>query len=303
MEPNFNPGVTFPLVACCRWCGSSDTNIGWVVTLFLSLSLSFCPRIGPVLTAKHLTRNLLRMLNLCYLVSCKKKKKKTTNVNIGHQNLDQLVPQGPEGVAPLPPPDSAARFPDRKIRVSTRRVRGDLLASRVLECLAEIACLYGDQVRVVNTVQDELPQVQPGDFRFVFFFGLDDPAAVPSLRLGPAHSSQGRRRTAAAAAAAAATPPPPAAASAAPGPHPSGGGRSAWSGRAGARRGGAAALGLRPHGRAPGRAAGKPALPGRPARRLQDGMLPRRMESQADIGIQVRAGGGGKQQLLGLFFF
>ncbi len=78
-------------------------------------------RLGPVLTAKHLTRNLLRMLNLCY--------------------------SAPEGAAPVP--SSASAFPDRKVRVSTRRVQGDLMAQKVLETLAEIACLYGDQVRNV----------------------------------------------------------------------------------------------------------------------------------------------------------
>jgi WD repeat-containing protein 81 len=71
-------------------------------------------RIGPVLTAKFLSRNLLRMLNLCYAS--------------GGFALD------------------CSRHPDHKIRICVRRLHGDDLAQNVLDCLSEIACLYGDQI-------------------------------------------------------------------------------------------------------------------------------------------------------------
>ncbi|XP_050717169.1 WD repeat-containing protein 81-like isoform X6 [Eriocheir sinensis] len=72
-------------------------------------------RLGPVLTARHVTRNLLRMLTLCYLPDS-------------------------GALAPLPP-DS-----NDKLSVTRKRILGDLYAKKVLICLSEIACLYGEQV-------------------------------------------------------------------------------------------------------------------------------------------------------------
>ena len=52
-----------------------------------------------------------------------------------------LCYNGPETLAEVP-----ERHPDRKIRVGKTRIHGDNLAATVLECLAEIACLHGDQI-------------------------------------------------------------------------------------------------------------------------------------------------------------
>ena len=48
---------------------------------------------------------------------------------------------GPESCVEVPD-----RHPDHKIRIGKKRIHGDNLAQNVLECLAEIACLHGDQI-------------------------------------------------------------------------------------------------------------------------------------------------------------
>ena len=76
-------------------------------------------RLGPVLACRHLSRNLLRMLALCYA--------------------------GPEGVQ-----DAGRPHRDQKIRVSAARVTGDITAEPVLECLSQLVGLYGDSLVVVQ---------------------------------------------------------------------------------------------------------------------------------------------------------
>jgi len=76
-------------------------------------------RVGPVLTARYLTKNLLRMLNLCY--------------------------SGLEALQPVPGP-----FVDHRVRLTPRRIYGDVLAEHVLQCLGEIAALYGEQIILVQ---------------------------------------------------------------------------------------------------------------------------------------------------------
>jgi len=76
-------------------------------------------RLGPVLASRYLAKNLLRMLNLCY--------------------------QGPEGCRATGDP-----FPNQRIRLSPGSVSGDIAAGPVLDCLAHLAGLYGDQVILVQ---------------------------------------------------------------------------------------------------------------------------------------------------------
>lgn len=73
-------------------------------------------RLGPVLTAKYLTRNLLKMLTLCYL-----------------PDTGALTPVSSDTI-------------DDALSVTRKKIQGDLASLRVLDCLSEVACLYGEQV-------------------------------------------------------------------------------------------------------------------------------------------------------------
>ncbi|XP_059477141.1 WD repeat-containing protein 81 isoform X2 [Neocloeon triangulifer] len=75
-------------------------------------------RLGPVLTARHLSRNLLRMLSLCYL--------------------------GESSLAPSKGQDSCCQA------IPGLKLVGDDNSARVLSCLAEIAAIYGEQLVVVQ---------------------------------------------------------------------------------------------------------------------------------------------------------
>ncbi|XP_046619150.1 WD repeat-containing protein 81 isoform X1 [Neodiprion virginianus] len=75
-------------------------------------------RLGPVLTARYLSRNLLRMLTLCYA--------------------------GTENLTPISKNETAR--PDDQSKWPNTMLVGDRNASKVLECLTAIAGLYGEQI-------------------------------------------------------------------------------------------------------------------------------------------------------------
>lgn len=78
-------------------------------------------RLGPVLTARHLTRNLLKMLTLCY---------------VGQENL---LPDFSGG-------DVAANESGNLLyfSIADGRIVGDQNAVKVLECLTSITAIFGD---------------------------------------------------------------------------------------------------------------------------------------------------------------
>lgn len=78
-------------------------------------------RLGPVLTARHLSRNLLKMLTLCY---------------IGQENLMPDLMENSECTKNLH--DDFLMF-----TIADGRVSGDRSAVKVLECLTSITTIYG----------------------------------------------------------------------------------------------------------------------------------------------------------------
>lgn len=76
-------------------------------------------RLGPVLTARYLTRNLLRMLALCYADE--------SSLNLAD------------------PSQETSSF-----QISGVLLQGDFNANRILGCLASIAGLYGEQFVVLQ---------------------------------------------------------------------------------------------------------------------------------------------------------
>jgi len=77
-------------------------------------------RLGPVLTAKHISRNLLRMMSLCYLP--------------------------PEGLKTT----KSIYFPDQQIRLSSGMTTGDILSRPLLDSLVKIAELYGEHFILIQ---------------------------------------------------------------------------------------------------------------------------------------------------------
>nr|CAD7452419.1 unnamed protein product [Timema tahoe] len=79
-------------------------------------------RLGPVLTSRHLSRNLLRMLTLCYL----------GNGHLNRVPVEELVQDSGDSRLAL--------------SITNTVVVGDRIAKKVLECLSSIAALYGEQL-------------------------------------------------------------------------------------------------------------------------------------------------------------
>lgn len=78
-------------------------------------------RLGPVLTARYLTRNLLKMLTLCYI------------------GQESLVPDYADDESVKNLHDNLLVF-----TVADGRVVGDRSAVKVIECLTSITAIYGD---------------------------------------------------------------------------------------------------------------------------------------------------------------
>lgn len=78
-------------------------------------------RLGPVLTARHLTRNLLKMLTLCY---------------VGQENI----------MPDFSSDENLKNLHDNLLvfSIADGRVCGDRNAVKVLECLTSITTIYGD---------------------------------------------------------------------------------------------------------------------------------------------------------------
>lgn len=81
-------------------------------------------RLGPILTGRHISRNLLKMLTLCY---------------VGQENL-----------IPLPYHDIEKKDNLLTFSISNGIVVGDVNAAKVLECLSSMSALYGDQFVILQ---------------------------------------------------------------------------------------------------------------------------------------------------------
>ncbi|XP_064623672.1 WD repeat-containing protein 81-like [Lineus longissimus] len=99
----------------CNICDVAADSVKW-----------FSHKLGPLLTAKFLSRNLLRMLALCYL---------------GDEQMVFIHVQ------------------DDAMSASHRKVVGDQNASRILDCLSHIAILYGEQVIMLQYLPHAIEMV------------------------------------------------------------------------------------------------------------------------------------------------
>lgn len=97
---------------------SSSTRQNRVSEMSAESIIWLIHRLGPVLTARHISRNLLKMLTLCYV------------------GQDNLMPD----INPPKHKDTLMSF-----TIADGRVVGDRSAARVLECLTAISVLFGEQ--------------------------------------------------------------------------------------------------------------------------------------------------------------
>nr|CAD7259629.1 unnamed protein product [Timema shepardi] len=111
---NFSPLREEKLKRLNSQCKVSDMSMDSI--LWLS------HRLGPVLTSRHLSRNLLRMLTLCYL----------GNGHLNRVPVEELVQDSGDSRLTL--------------SITNTVVVGDRIAEKVLECLSSIAALYGEQL-------------------------------------------------------------------------------------------------------------------------------------------------------------
>lgn len=88
-------------------------------------------RLGPVLTARHLTRNLLRMLALCYIDD------NSLDLACGSAGQNTMEPTGGNSSSFQP-------------STATLQLQGDFNANRILTCLTSLAGLYGEQMVLVQ---------------------------------------------------------------------------------------------------------------------------------------------------------
>ncbi|XP_022830697.1 WD repeat-containing protein 81 [Spodoptera litura] len=97
--------------------GFKDPNTSKISDMSSESLIWLAHRLGPVLTCRYITRNLLKMLTLCY---------------IGKDNLA--------------PWDSEDRDEFDEISIVSSRVVGDRNAMKVIKCLTSIVAMYGEQL-------------------------------------------------------------------------------------------------------------------------------------------------------------
>ncbi|KAH9640115.1 hypothetical protein HF086_016046 [Spodoptera exigua] len=97
--------------------GFKDPNTSKISDMSSESLIWLAHRLGPVLTCRYITRNLLKMLTLCY---------------IGKDNLA--------------PWDTDDRDEFDEISVVSSRVVGDRNAMKVIKCLTSIVAMYGEQL-------------------------------------------------------------------------------------------------------------------------------------------------------------
>lgn len=120
-KENRQRSATTSLSSSVNQSNSSDQQTQYQISDMSAESLIWLAhRLGPVLTARYLTRNLLKMLTLCY---------------IGQENLIPDLMDNNECKH-----DDLLMF-----TIADARVSGDRKAVKVLECLTSITAIYGDQ--------------------------------------------------------------------------------------------------------------------------------------------------------------